>query len=580
MECPACQTDNPPGQKFCGTCGCKIELSCARCGADNPPRYKFCGQCGTGLTDTGAITLARSGLITRVDQKALDLLGLQHSDMHGKPFSLFVEQADLVIFFSHWNEFLSHCEMQCFEVALKHPKNKSIYVALELRAAENSDQIMIVFNKVSENRLLADQMQYKQELLGLIFLLSESIKTTSKKHLDQTIEDGLKKICLIAKADRGFIYRINRRRKRIEPACQWRQPSSSHTNDEPETKSVPFRMITQTVTRLRKEQAFVVDNMGKLAPSLRNELLAWLQTDLGAVLCHIIYSGRRPIGIIGLANRKACDGWDSDCVALVRFFGQMVSYRLPFADFRNDSAKHYQAPVDHTNSKVRSRAEQADSNVIHISDVIDITDELPGAGADIQQMPASSTACTETNGRQAISDTNRPMLLNKLPAGKAGDQQRVFPRDDGLVLLTCPHCGLQESVSIDQFSKLGNAISVNCPCREQFTAVLEKRRAMRKSVKLDGYFSLEGDSMTIGDKGSIWGPMVVKDLSKAGLRFSSRRADLVHPGDLLMVRFNLDNANRSLIHKPVRVVSTNDDEVGCRFEGADSYDITLGFYFL
>jgi len=74
--------------------------------------------------------------------------------------------------------------------------------------------------------------------------------------------------------------------------------------------------------------------------------------------------------------------------------------------------------------------------------------------------------------------------------------------------------------------------------------------------------------------------MVVKDLSKTGLQFSSRKAKLVQPGDLLMVRFNLDNMNEALIHKPARVVSVTGYEVGCQFEGADSYDITLGFYFI
>jgi hypothetical protein len=99
-------------------------------------------------------------------------------------------------------------------------------------------------------------------------------------------------------------------------------------------------------------------------------------------------------------------------------------------------------------------------------------------------------------------------------------------------------------------------------------------------VRLDGFFTLSGDLGQGGVGGSIWGPMVVKDLSKAGLRFTSKKAALVKPGDLLMVRFNLDNSNAALIHKPARVVSATSEAVGCRFEGSDKYDITLGFYFI
>jgi hypothetical protein len=172
------------------------------------------------------------------------------------------------------------------------------------------------------------------------------------------------------------------------------------------------------------------------------------------------------------------------------------------------------------------------------------------------------------------------MLLKKSSGRPAMNQQPVFPRDDGLVLLTCPHCGLQESISLDPFHTLGNALEVQCPCQKAFMAVLEKRRTFRKPVQLDGYFTVGQDDGTQSVDGIIWGPMVVKDLSKAGLRFSTEKSELVHPGDLLTVRFNLDNSNKALIHKPARVISVTNQGIGCRFEGEDSYDITLGFYFI
>jgi hypothetical protein len=172
------------------------------------------------------------------------------------------------------------------------------------------------------------------------------------------------------------------------------------------------------------------------------------------------------------------------------------------------------------------------------------------------------------------------MRIEKLSGRKLTDQQPVFPRDDGLVLLTCPRCGFQESVSTEQFEKLGNALSVTCPCRKNFTAVLEKRRAFRKAVRLPGHFSVSGDLKHRDAADGIWGLMMVRDLSKAGLRFSTTKANLIHPGDHLMVRFHLDNSNQALIHKPAKVISVTGEEVGCRFEGDDSYDITLGFYFI
>jgi class 3 adenylate cyclase/tetratricopeptide (TPR) repeat protein len=57
MQCPRCQHDNPPGQRFCGECGARLAAPCAACGASNPPGQKFCGECGIALVPQ---TLAKS----------------------------------------------------------------------------------------------------------------------------------------------------------------------------------------------------------------------------------------------------------------------------------------------------------------------------------------------------------------------------------------------------------------------------------------------------------------------------------------------------------------------------------------
>jgi hypothetical protein len=49
MRCPACQHENPAGQKFCGDCGARLASRCPSCNAPNPPGQKFCGECGSAL---------------------------------------------------------------------------------------------------------------------------------------------------------------------------------------------------------------------------------------------------------------------------------------------------------------------------------------------------------------------------------------------------------------------------------------------------------------------------------------------------------------------------------------------------
>lgn len=54
MRCAACESDNPPGQKFCGQCGTSLATSCPSCGAASPPGQRFCGDCGAPLTPAAA----------------------------------------------------------------------------------------------------------------------------------------------------------------------------------------------------------------------------------------------------------------------------------------------------------------------------------------------------------------------------------------------------------------------------------------------------------------------------------------------------------------------------------------------
>ena len=49
MKCTNCRHENPPGQKFCGECGGRLEAVCPSCQASNPPGQKFCGECGAPL---------------------------------------------------------------------------------------------------------------------------------------------------------------------------------------------------------------------------------------------------------------------------------------------------------------------------------------------------------------------------------------------------------------------------------------------------------------------------------------------------------------------------------------------------
>ena len=49
MTCAECGFENPPGSRFCGSCGAALAAACPSCGTENPPGFRFCASCGTQL---------------------------------------------------------------------------------------------------------------------------------------------------------------------------------------------------------------------------------------------------------------------------------------------------------------------------------------------------------------------------------------------------------------------------------------------------------------------------------------------------------------------------------------------------
>src|SRR6059058_4330704 len=49
MQCPSCQTANPEGNRFCGSCGSPLQRLCPSCAAPAAREQRFCGACGVAL---------------------------------------------------------------------------------------------------------------------------------------------------------------------------------------------------------------------------------------------------------------------------------------------------------------------------------------------------------------------------------------------------------------------------------------------------------------------------------------------------------------------------------------------------
>ena len=141
---------------------------------------------------------------------------------------------------------------------------------------------------------------------------------------------------------------------------------------------------------------------------------------------------------------------------------------------------------------------------------------------------------------------------------------------------TCPKCSKVRVMDVSQFKNVNKPVikvKCKCPCGHKYSVLLERRREIRKEVNLSGkYYTTQREY-------ELKGTIVVKDLSRSGLRFQLKMPQEFKIGETLMLEFTLNDRESSLIKRKVIVRSQHGASVGTSFESKEHFD-KLGPYLL
>jgi hypothetical protein len=153
--------------------------------------------------------------------------------------------------------------------------------------------------------------------------------------------------------------------------------------------------------------------------------------------------------------------------------------------------------------------------------------------------------------------------------------ETAFITSQNRAKLECPKCQRSKIIDASKYSKLDRKIKirVRCPCGNKFAVLLERRKQYRKETNISGSFI-----HYIDGKATSRGLMTVCDLSLTGLKFRVDYEHLFSVGDVLEVRFLLDDAQRTLMHKKVIVKNIKMPFIGTEFPITEREDKALGFY--
>jgi hypothetical protein len=136
----------------------------------------------------------------------------------------------------------------------------------------------------------------------------------------------------------------------------------------------------------------------------------------------------------------------------------------------------------------------------------------------------------------------------------------------------CPYCGQKWRRDVSSLVE-ANALQklrCRCKCKESFQIKLDRRRHFRKQMNLTGAY--------IHDKRKTRGLIHLRDISKSGARFDLNAHRFMHVGDILLIRFSLDDEDRTFVAKEGMVRKLDDKTVCIEFLATTSDDDNLSRY--
>ncbi len=153
---------------------------------------------------------------------------------------------------------------------------------------------------------------------------------------------------------------------------------------------------------------------------------------------------------------------------------------------------------------------------------------------------------------------------------------KVFVQPDNTATIYCRWCNKTKEMDVSRFKGHVN-FRVKCSCGKTSKIQLEFRSQFRKKTELRGSYRI----IDKGGKPLDAGVMTVVELSRKGVRMEIRDLPLdLEPGDLVHIRFTLDDKNQTRIDRTVIVKNIHPPYVGATFHRSTDTDNSIGYYLM
>ena len=142
---------------------------------------------------------------------------------------------------------------------------------------------------------------------------------------------------------------------------------------------------------------------------------------------------------------------------------------------------------------------------------------------------------------------------------------RAYLNDKNIAFFKCPACSKNYQRNLSKVANIGHGSKVRCrcACEHTFVIVLERRRHERKKTDITGGY--------LQERHQYRGIFTIKNISRSGAGIELQTQREVHEGDNLLLKFNLDNEEKTYIAKEAIIRKKDGQYIGVEFL-AQTYD--------
>jgi hypothetical protein len=125
------------------------------------------------------------------------------------------------------------------------------------------------------------------------------------------------------------------------------------------------------------------------------------------------------------------------------------------------------------------------------------------------------------------------------------------------VTIICPNCKSEKNIDVTNFKDTNKKLKAKCQCGEVFRLTLDFRKNYRKNVQFAGEYFVQGKD----EKGEI----IIENISADGIKFASLKPHHISRGDIVELKFTLDDPTKTEIQELVKIIWIINRNVGAQY---------------